>query len=76
MSPTINKKAERSILVLDKISPLLGLYKPLKNDVVVYLKPSSHQQHLSVVKRVVGTPGDLVAARNGKNLTISPGNQH
>jgi len=64
MSPTLNPHLPFSILIIDKVTPALGWYKPVKGDVVEYTKPGSYSR---VVKRVVGVYGDAVRPRQGPN---------
>ena len=73
MSPTINMKGNNSILLLDKISSLLGMYSPKVNDVVVFSKPGMDKK--SVVKRVKAISGQSVLTKNGTVIIVKPGKQ-
>ena len=71
MSPFINSNTSSSFLFLDRVSCLLGLYKPQPSDVVVFKKPG--YQMKSVVKRVSGISGDKVFTRDNTTICIKPG---
>ena len=71
MSPFINCNSSSSLLLLDRISCLLEVYKPHSNDVVVFKRPANETR--SVVKRVAGVPGDYVSTRDSRTVFIEPG---
>ena len=73
MSPTINREGRDSILLLDKISSLFGMYTPKVNDIVVFVKPGVSKK--SVVKRVLATSGHSIVAQNGNVILVKPGKQ-
>ena len=61
MSPTINHTQSLSIVIVDRVTPRLGWYTPVKGDVVEFTRPGSCCKR--VVKRVVGVGGDVVRPR-------------
>eukprot|EP00116_Pleurobrachia_bachei_P000474 sb/3460736/ len=57
MAPSINHSpTTHSLLLLDRLTPLLGLYQPHHGDIVVFTRPETTR---SVVKRVAGVEGEI-----------------
>lgn len=61
MEPTLH---QGQILIISKVDYLLG--KPERGDIVIINKKQDKLEHLCLIKRVVGLPGETVEIRDGR----------
>ena len=61
-------------VLIDKLTPRFGGYQ--RGDIVVFTPPEGYEQRgVPFIKRVIGTPGDVVTLSNGHVFVTPPGGE-